>query len=174
MTASGRQGRLIPQDHRVLICEQIDVAVKAGARLTPASDAIGIHPRTYRRWKEDPIERRLGSRKSNSRALSEQERQYIIEVCTSEKYRDIAPPEILARLAEEGVYIASTRTFYRVLRSAGLLNHRGNSRPARTPYSSPELMATGLDQVYTWEIIWMPTTVRGIFLYCYAIIDVWS
>ena len=142
--------------------------------MTPACDAIGIHPRTYRRWKEDPIDRRRGSRKSNSRALSEQERRHIIEVCTSPEYRDVAPPEIVARLSEEGVYIASARTFYRVLKSAGLLNHRGNNRPARTPYSPPELKATGPDQVYTWDITWMPTTVRGIFLYCYAIIDVWS
>lgn len=106
--------------------------------------------------------------------MSEQERAHLIQVCTSEEYKDIAPPEIVARLSEEGIYIASSRTFYRVLKAEGLLAHRGNTRPSKTSYKPPELKATGPDQVYTWDITWLPTFVRGIFLYCYAIIDVWS
>ena len=80
----------------------------------------------------------------------------------------------MARLQEEGVYLASVRTFYRVLKEAGKLHHRGNTRPARRPYTPPELKADGPDQVYSWDITWLPSTVRGLFWYCYVVIDVWS
>ena len=65
-------------------------------------------------------------------------------------------------------------TFYRVLKEAGKLHHRSNARPPRKPYKPPELKATGPDQVYTWDITWVPSMVRGIFWYCYAIIDIWN
>ena len=146
----------------------------SGCRITMACDAIGIHPRTYKRWKANPSDSRKGCRKTNSRALTDEERQKIIEICVSNEYKDASPPEIVARLAEKGIYIASVRTFYRVLREAGKLHHRGNTRPVQNRYQPPELKATGPDQVYTWDITWLPTYVRGIFLYCYAIIDVWS
>lgn len=148
--------------------------MEAGARLWAACDAVGIHPRTFRRWRSDPIDRRAACRKTNRRALSEEERSRIVEICCSPKYRDVTPPEIVARLAEEGTYIASARTFYRVLKEAGKLHHRGNTRPPRTPYKPPELKATGPDQVYSWDITWIPSLVRGIFWYAYVIVDVWS
>ena len=156
------------------MCETIDDGVKRGARVAPLCDALGVHPRTYARWKADPTDRRKGSQKRNTRALTEEERRQIIEVCTSDRFKDISPGEIVAILAEEGTYIASERTFYRVLKAAGLVNHRTNSRPARRSYQPPELKATGPDQVYTWDISWLPTNVNGMFWYCYAVIDVWS
>ncbi|WP_028973748.1 hypothetical protein [Spirochaeta cellobiosiphila] len=131
----------------------IDKALEEGACLTFACDAIGIHLRTYRRWKEDPVDRRKGSQKANSTALREQERPHVLEVCTSSKYRDIAPTEIVTGLAEEGVYIASARPFYRVLRSAGMLNHRGNDHLARTLYIPPEFKATGPVDDWSCEIV---------------------
>jgi transposase InsO family protein len=140
----------------------------------PLCDALGIHPRTYARWKADPVDRRKGSRKQNNRALTEKERLQIIEVCTSDRFKDITPGEIVAILAEEGIYLASERTFYRVLKDAGMLHHRTNSRPSRRPYQPPELKATGPDQVYTWDITWLPSYVSGIFWFCYAVIDVWN
>ena len=133
-----------------------------------------MHPRTYARWKTDPTDRRTGSRKRCKGTLTEEERQRIIEVCTSERFQDSAPGEIVAILAEEGSYIASERTFYRVLKAAGLLHHRRNSRPARKSPQPPEVQATGPGQVFTWDITWLPSYVQGVFWYCYAVIDVWS
>lgn len=148
--------------------------MKHGARLGPVCKAVGIHPRTYARWKEQVVDRRKGSAKRNRRALTEEERQQIIEVCTSDRFKDSTPGEIVAILAEEGSYIASERSFYRVLKDAGLLHHRSNSRPARRLHQPPELKATGPDQVYSWDITWLPSQVNGLFWYCYAVIDVWS
>jgi len=120
------------------------------------------------------VDRRKGQGRKNRRALREEEKRQILEVCTSERFKDSAPGEIVAILAEEGRYIASERTFYRILKACGLLHHRTNSRPARRSSHPPELVATGPDQVYTWDITWMPSAVQGLFWYCYAVIDVWS
>lgn len=152
----------------------IDEALESGARLSVACEALGIHPRTYRRWRTDPLDHRKGSRKTNNKALSEQERDRIVEVCCSPEFQDITPAEIVARLAEQGTYIASVRTFYRVLKAYGKLHHRGNGRPPRKPYTPPQLKATGPDQVYSWDITWIPSTVRGLFWYAYVVVDVWS
>lgn len=97
-----------------------------------------------------------------------------MEICCQPEFRDKTPPEIVAILAERGTYIASARTFYRVLKAADKLHHRGNGRPPRTPYTPPELKATGPDQVYAWDITWIPSMVRGIFWYAYVVVDVWS
>ena len=157
-----------------MLCETIRDGVEHGARVAPLCDALGVHPRTYARWSANPIDRRKGCRKRNIRALTDDERQQIITVCTSERFRDTTPGEIVAILAEEGTYIASERTFYRVLKAEGLLHHRTNSRPARRAHQPPELKATGPDQVYTWDITWIPSYVNGLFWYCYAVIDVWT
>ncbi len=82
--------------------------------------------------------------------------------------------EIVAILAEERIYIANERAFYRAIKDAGLLHHRRNSRPARRLHQSPEPKATGPDQVYSWDITWLPSQVNGLFWYCYAVIDVLS
>ena len=108
------------------MCELIEEAWEAGARLAKACGVVGIHVKTFWRWKRDPEDRRRGCRKKNPRALTEEERA-----------------EIVARLQEEGMYRARVRTFYRVLKEAGKVHHRGNSRPARKPYTPPELQADG-------------------------------
>jgi transposase InsO family protein len=82
--------------------------------------------------------------------------------------------EIVAILLDEGTYLASVSTFYRVLREAGLIHHRGNSRPGHKQARPDELKATGPNQVFSWDITWLPTYIRGLFLFAYMIIDVWS
>lgn len=165
---------MVIEQQRVLLCETIDAGVAQGARIAPLCDALGIHPRTYKRWKQDPVDRRKGSQRTTKQALSAEERQQIIDVCTTERFQDTTPAEIVAILAEEGTYLGSERSFYRVLNAAGLLHHRTNSRPPRTHHHPPELKATAPDQVFTWDITWLPSFVTGIFWYCYAVIDIWS
>ena len=173
-TAAGAQGRLIPVEERIKLIHSIDTAVAQGVRLAPVCSALGIHRRTYTRWKRDPQDKRTGSTRCKKRTLTAAERQDIIEVCTSDRFKDSSPGEIVAILAEEGKYIASERSFCRVLKDAGLLHHRRNSRPARRSHRPPELKATGPDQVYCWDITWLPSQVHGLFWYCYTVIDVWS
>jgi transposase InsO family protein len=76
-------------------------------------------------------------------------------------------------LADEGIYIASESTFYRILRSENQLTHRQLSRPAK--HHKPKAYeASKANQVWTWDITYLPTQVRGLYLYLYMIVDIYS
>lgn len=106
--------------------------------------------------------------------MSDEERKGIIEVCCEKRFRDLTPGQIVAALLEEGRYLGSERTFYRVLKQAGVLKHRSNSRVPRKQVRPPARVATGPNQVYSWDISYLRTDVKGVFLYLYMIMDVWS
>lgn len=95
-------------------------------------------------------------------------------VCCSPEYADVSPYAIYADLLDKGIYLASVSSMYRILREYGLLHHRGESRPAQRRSKPRELKATGPNQVWTWDITYLPTLVNGIFLYAYVLMDVWS
>lgn len=110
--------------------ELIEEAVSSGARCGKACEVLEISLRTYRRWKAGRVrDRRKGAPRAVVRKLSEEEREEILSVSCSPRFQDMTPYEIVAILAQEGRYIASFSTFYRVLKSAGKVHHRGNSRP---------------------------------------------
>jgi putative transposase len=153
----------------------IDEAVNSGARCRKACEVLELSTRTYQRWKgHTPEDRRKGASRNVRRKLNEVERQQAIDYCCSERFQDCTPYEIVAILAQEGIYVASVSTFYRILRAEGKLHHRSESRPAVKRSAPPELVATGPNQVFSWDITYMKTGVSGIFLYAYLIIDVWS
>jgi transposase InsO family protein len=108
------------------------------------------------------------------RRLSEAERRTISEVACSERFRDCTPYEIVAILAQEGTYLGSVSTVYRILRAEGKVHHRRESKPAQRRAVPPERVATGPHQVFSWDITYLKTAGAGIFLYAYLIIDVWS
>jgi transposase InsO family protein len=153
----------------------IDEAVTAGARLFRACDVLEISTRTYARWKNgNTADARKGAVKRVTRKLSEAERDEIVRTACSDEYCDHTPYEIVVDLLEKRKYLASTSTFYRVLRERGLIHHRRTSKAPRNSARPPELMATGPNQVWSWDITYIRTAVAGIYLYAYMIIDVWS
>lgn len=155
--------------------ELIDEAVDAGARRWKACEVLYISVRTYQRWKAGAhLDRRKGARRTVKRRLTQAERQTVIDAACNERFRDCTPYEIVAILAQEGTYLGSVSTFYRVLRAEGKLHHRSESRPAQRRAAPPELAATGPNQVFSWDITYLKTGVSGIFLYAYLVIDVWS
>lgn len=119
--------------------------------------ATGISRSTLRRRRHGTLERRLAAPRSASpRALAEQERTAVLTVLHSERFADCAPATIHATLLDEGVYLCSVSTMYRLLRA----NHevRERRRLARHPeYRKPELVATAPRQVFSWDI----TKLRG-------------
>lgn len=117
---------------------------------------------------------RKGSSKNVPRKLTPEEEQLIVDISCNERFRDCNPYQIVATLLDEGEYIASTSSYYRVLRSRDLLHHRKKGRSSKKRNPPPELIATGPDQVYSWDITWLKTDVNGIFLFAYMIIDIWS
>lgn len=103
--------------------------------------------------------------------LSESERQQILELCNSPEFASLPPNVIVPTLADKGVYIASESTFYRVLKSANQLTRR--SRESR--YKRPEVLkAVAPNQVWSWDISYLPSWIRGQHFYLYMIMDVYS
>jgi len=150
-------------------------ATAAGARLAQAAGHLGVSARTIQRW-ADPHggeDQRRGPKTAPANQLSEAERAQVIEIANSAAYRDLSPKQIVPRLADEGVYVASESTVYRVLREQGQMVHRERSRPA-TARRPDEHVATGPNQVWVWDISYLPGPVRGTFFYLYLILDVWS
>jgi putative transposase len=166
---------LIPQGSKETVIEAIDTAVRAGARQTRACEIVGITPRTLQNWHRGGTEdKRKGAQKNVVRKLSDEEREQILSLCTSERFKDMTPHEIVAILAQESSYLASESTMYRVLRARNMVHHRGNTRPKRTVSKPPQVVATGPNQVFSWDITWLHTSVRGIFLFAYVIIDIFD
>lgn len=149
--------------------------MKSGATVEGAAKEAGMDVRTIQRWKERPEgdDRRAGPRKVPENALSDAERARILDIANSPEFRDKTPHQIVAILADRKTYVASESSFYRVLREAKQLAHRGRARP-RKPRPVPVHTATGPNQLVSWDITYLPTIVRGKFLYLYLFLDVWS
>jgi putative transposase len=152
----------------------IDEAVRQGARRAHACRQVGISVRSVQRWRETPQDgRTLGTREAPPNKLSEAERQAVLEVANRADYASLTPHQIVPKLADEGVYLASESTFYRILKSVGQGQRRGRARaPQRRTLTTHR--ASGPNQVWCWDITWMPTTVKGRYFYWYMMKDIYS
>lgn len=154
--------------------EIYEEAVDAGARCHKAAEVIGVSVRTLQRWAEQGggDDQRRGPHTAPANTLPESVRQRILEVAESPEFRDVSPKQIVPALADRGVYIASESSFYRVLRAAGQATYRNRSLAPR-PRPRP-LSATGPNQLWSWDITYLPSGVAGRFFYLYLVLDVWS
>lgn len=171
----GGRGRRHERLDRQLTIHLIDEAMAFGARLQPAAQMLGLTARTLQRWRQQGCgeDQRRGPLTAPANKLTPAERQEVVSVSNSPKYRELSPKQIVPRLADEGRYIASESTFYRILQAEKQLTHRERCRPA-THRRPREKVATGPCQVWSWDITYLKTTVAGRFLYLYLIMDVWS
>ena len=164
---------------RQTLLQLIDQACRAGARLHKACALIGLAARTVQRWlgktalgdRRTP-EQRLHNRPTNK--LSDAERQLAMAVLNSEEFKDLPPSQIVPCLADLGRYVASESTLYRLLRQAGQLGHRRVERAPQKRSKPRALVATRPDQIYCWDITYLPTQVRGQFFYLYLFVDLFS
>jgi putative transposase len=158
--------------------ELIDEARQAGARLKPACQELGIDVRTYQRWTQAGQLKTDGRpeavRPAPANKLSAEECAKVLAICHEPGYASLAPGQIVPRLADEGQYIASESSFYRILREADEQHHRGRSHPPRSAGEPPRLCATAPCEVWTWDISWLPGPVKGLFFYLYLIVDLYS
>lgn len=159
-----------------MILDQIDEAVATGARQSRACEIVGIDPRTLQRWKVRGVgdDQRSGPRTAPRNKLSARERRKVLAVVNSPEYRDLSPNQIVPILADQGVYIASESTIYRILREEDQVTHRETSQAPQKRHRPRELAATGPDQVWSWDITYLRSPVRGQFFYLYMVMDVWS
>lgn len=169
----GGRGRRHRPTERRLILEWIAEATAGGARRSEACRVVGISSRTAKRWSGNLVDGRRGPKSAPANRLSIDERAALLHACNSPPYRDLSPNQVVARLADDGIYIASERTMYRVLHEHGQLKHRVRSRP-RALVKPPERLATGPNQVWSWDITYLRSRVRGTFFYLYLVVDIFS
>lgn len=143
---------------------------------TAACAAVGRARAThYRLHPKSPPRPRPAPRapRPQPRALSEEERQSVFEVLHSERFVDVAPPEVYATLLDEGVYLASVSTMYRVLRSVGEVRER-RRQAVHPPHVKPELLAERPNQVWSWDITKLLGPVKWTYYYLYVVLDIFS
>jgi len=145
--------------------------------LKPACDVLNISDRTYQRWVDegpDSADKRpTVKRKAPINKLSEQERHEVIEICSRPEYVDLTPAQIVPKLADTKTYVASESTFYRILKEEKLNARRTRVNKPRTS-SLTTLIADGPNQVWSWDITWLPAYIKGHYYKLYLIIDVFS
>ena len=137
-----------------------------------------IDLRTYRRWyRGGEIQqdlRPLVVRPEPANKLTEKERSAILDVCNAPEYAALPPTQIVPTLLDKGVYLGSESTFYRTLRLAGQVEHRGRQRARKKVAKPSSYTATAPKQVLTWDITYLPAAVRGQHYYLYLIEDIYS
>ena len=135
-----------------MILGLVNDAVAAGARRERACLQVGLAERSVQRWRRADVgdDRRAGPRTIMANALSPAERAHVLEVVNSPEYRDLPPKQVVPRLADDGRYIGSESTIYRILRAEGQDAHRGRAKP-RTARSVDAHVATAADQVWSWD-----------------------
>lgn len=99
--------------------------------------------------------------------------QEIIQVSTSAEYVDLPTSQIVPSLADKGIYIASESSFYKVLKEKELLEHRGKSKKQTHNRPAP-LVALRPNQIYSWDITYLRSSIAGKFYYLYMFMDIYS
>ena len=143
---------------RALALDLIDEAVEAGARLAPACEVLKLTTRTVRRWRARAgsdtglVDRRTCTPRVPANRLSPEEQEAILAVCNEPEYRSLPPTQIVPRLADQGVYIASESSFYRVLRAHDQVHRRGRAAAPRKVPKPEGVCATAPNVAWCWDI----------------------
>lgn len=162
-------------ENRGLLLGMVKVAVDSGCEQQNACEAVGITPRTYQRWSlaPDAGDGRLGPLTAPANKLSLQERAQVLTIAASREFCDKSPHQIVPTLADRGEYVASESSFYRLLKADGLLNHRGKSKP-RSVARPKAYVAIRPNQIYSWDITYLLSAIRGQYYYLYLFLDIFS
>lgn len=151
-------------------------AIAAGARQERACGAICLSERTLQRWQRDQSrgDQRPTRVQAPMNRLSGPERQALLAVANSAEFGHLSPSQIVPRLADRGQFIASESTFYRVLKAQSQLQHRGAERPRQQRSKPRALCATAPNELFSWDITYLPALVIGIYFYLYLFVDIFS
>ena len=144
--------------------------------------ALGVPRATFSRWHRAPVGAPPRWRSQaptgapprvHPRALADDERQAVLDVLHSERFCDVSPAETYATLLDEGTYLASERTMYRLLAAAGETGERRNQR-VHPAYAKPELLATRPNEVWSWDITKLLGPAKWTYFYLYVLLDIFS
>lgn len=170
---------MISHSDRREAIELIEEACRLGLTQKKACAVLQLSQRTYQRWRQDDDEVRADGRPDAQRPvpankLSEQEREAILAICNQAPYQSLPPSQIVPRLADDGIYLASESSFYRVLHAADQLQHRGKAKAPHKPNRPVAHRAMGANQVWSWDITYLKSTVAGQFYRLYLVMDIYS
>ncbi len=170
---------MIALEDRCNLAQDITDARDAGARLKQVCDVAGIDARTLQRWNaHDGLTKGDGRpaavHPKPSHALSVDERAKLLSVANEARFCAVPPARIVPMLADEGVYLASESTLARVLRSHGQTAHRGRAKAPRAKRPPTTHIASGVSQVWCWDMTYLPATVIGRWFHLYLILDLYS
>ena len=167
---------LLPERDQVMAL--VAEAIVAGARQQRACEVISLSERTMQRWQNDRAEgacdRRTARVQTPGNQLSELERRRLLAIANSPEFGHLSPSQIVPRLVDQGEYVASESTFYRVLKAENQLTHRGAEKPVKARYKPRALAATAPGQLFSWDITYLPTQVLGTYFYLYLFMDIFS
>ena len=167
-------------EQRQTLLGLLQEACTAGAAQARACSQIGLSERTVQRWQrpegqaDDRRVSGLRARASPANKLSETERKAALAVLNDEEFKNLPPSQIVPRLADQGRYIASESTLYRLMHEAGQMSHRRLERAPQKRHKPRALTASQPDQIYCWDITYLPTQVRGSYFYLYLFVDLFS
>lgn len=170
----GSRGRIISEFDKQHALTLISEACIAGARKRKAAELLGLPIRTVQRWEKNGLpDRRKGSRAMPANKMSGFEKKMIESVLIAPEYEKTNPNQIVPILADQGIYLGSESTMYRILRELKMIKHRDSSKPAsrKRPDS---FVASGPNQIWSWDITYLPSEVKGKYYYLYMIMDVFS
>jgi transposase InsO family protein len=170
---------MIRLEDRQRLAHDIEQAHVAGARLKPACELAGIDVRTLQRWKASAglvhgDGRPQAIHPTPAHALSQAERAQILSVANEPRFPAVPPARIVPMLADEGTYLASESSFHRVLRAEGQTRHRGRAKAPQASRPPTTHVATAPDQVWCWDMTFLPSYVLGRWFYLYLILDLYS
>lgn len=165
---------MISKALRIQVRGWLAEAMAAGARYARACAVIGLSARCVQRWRSDDIDGRSTRVQAPINALSTAEVATILATVNAPDYAHLPPTQIVPMLADQDVYIGSESTIYRVLRREKQLSHRRTERVAQPRSRPAPLVACASNQVATWDITYLPSTVRGQYYYLYAVLDLFS
>ena len=136
-----------------------------------ACDALGVAPASVYRHRQPAAA--MAARPAPPRALAPSERQVVLDTFHSERFLDQAPAQVHATLLDEGVYLCSPRTMYRILDGADEVKER-RDQVCRPHYAKPELLATQPNELWSWDITKLLGPAKWTYFYLYVILDVFS
>ena len=148
-----------------------EVAEQIGKRA--ACEALGVPRGSYYRSCRPPSAKSMKPRPPPRRALPPEKRAEVLEVLRSDRFVDVAPQEVYATLLDDGVRLCAVRTMYRYLAAEGPVRERRNQ--LRHPsYARPELLATGPNAVWSWDITKLRADRKWTYYYLYVLLDIYS
>lgn len=138
-----------------------------------ACKALAVPRASFYRWSRGSSPSEPSLKGTHPSSLSDEQRQEVLDVLHSDEFIDMPPLAVYAALLDQGSYLCSVRTMYRILNEVGEVQERRKQR-RHTKYNKPELLATAPNQLWSWDITKLKGPKKWTYFYLYVILDVFS